>query len=70
MARGVERVEERITEREMEIVKFVADGLNNREIAELLCISRHTVKTHVQRVYQKLHISSRIKLAFWFQGKK
>jgi two-component system, NarL family, response regulator LiaR len=43
-----------ITPRELEILGLIADGLSNREIAEKLCVSENTVKTHAGRVFGKL----------------
>ena len=43
-----------ITPREMEILRLVAEGLSNKEIAERVFVSENTVKTHVSRVFEKL----------------
>jgi NarL family two-component system response regulator LiaR len=43
-----------ITPRELEILGLIADGLSNREIADKLCVSENTVKTHSSRVFGKL----------------
>jgi DNA-binding CsgD family transcriptional regulator len=43
-----------ITRRELEILALIAQGMSNREIAEKLCVSENTVKTHSSRVFDKL----------------
>ncbi|MGE8318229.1 MAG: LuxR C-terminal-related transcriptional regulator [Comamonas sp.] len=48
-----------LSEREGQILRLVADGLSNREIAEQLFLSRYTVESHVKRIYRKLAVSSR-----------
>lgn len=52
--------EEALSERESQILRLVADGLSNREIAEQIFLSRYTVESHVKRVYRKLAVSSRV----------
>jgi|GEM_PF-3476198 len=49
----------RLSERESEIVKLVAEGRDNNEIAQSLFLSHHTVKTHMQNIFKKLGINSR-----------
>jgi DNA-binding NarL/FixJ family response regulator len=49
-----------ITPREFDILRFIAEGLRNEEIAERLNISVRTVTTHVQNVFRKLEVHSRI----------
>ena len=48
-----------LSERECQILRLVADGLSNREIADALFLSRYTVESHVKRIYRKLAVSSR-----------
>ncbi len=48
-----------LTGREVEILRLVADGLSNREIAERLVLSQHTVKRHVANIFTKLGVGSR-----------
>lgn len=50
----------RLTEREMEVLTHVAQGMNNREIARELFISENTVKNHVRNILEKLHLHSRM----------
>ena len=49
----------RMTGREVEVLRLVAAGKTNREIAAELVISEHTVARHVQNIYAKLEVSSR-----------
>ena len=50
---------ERLSPREHQILRLVADGMGNRDIAESLSISRYTVEAHVKSIYRKLAVSSR-----------
>lgn len=52
-----------LTAREQEVVAFVVEGLTNREIAERLCLSTNTIRTHLQSASGKLGVNSRTKLA-------
>jgi DNA-binding NarL/FixJ family response regulator len=48
-----------LTERECEVLRLVAAGSSNRDIATALVISEHTVGRHVQNIFAKLRVSSR-----------
>ena len=48
-----------LTPRETEVLRFIARGLNNREIAERLAISEATVKTHVNNIFSKADLRDR-----------
>lgn len=50
----------RLTERELQVLKLVARGYNNRDIAKELFISENTVKNHVRNILEKLHLHSRM----------
>ncbi len=54
-----------LSERELEVLKLVAMGLSNREIAPLLFISESTVKTHVSHIIVKLSVSDRVQAVVW-----
>jgi DNA-binding NarL/FixJ family response regulator len=58
-----------LTSREIEIVKHVAGGLRNMEIAKRLFISEGTVKMHLHNIYQKLNLDNRTKLTRYAQEK-
>ena len=53
----------RLTRRERDIVRLVADGLKNREIAEALSISPGTVKVHLMHIFEKAGVGDRLQLA-------
>jgi DNA-binding CsgD family transcriptional regulator len=52
-----------ITPSEMRVVRLVTDGLTNRQVANRLFLSRHTVDAHLRNVFAKLGVSSRVELA-------
>ena len=54
-----------LTPRETEILTKIAQGSTNDEIAEELCISRHTVKTHLYNIFKKINVPSRLQAALW-----
>ncbi len=56
-------LDEKLCEREREIVSYVVHGFANREIATRLCISQRTVSTHLVNIYEKLSVHSRSELA-------
>jgi DNA-binding NarL/FixJ family response regulator len=51
-----------LSRREQEVASALSDGLSNREIAERLQLSPHTVKNHIFRIFEKLGVSSRFEL--------
>jgi len=54
-----------LTPREEQVVALVADGLSNREVAHELCLSEHTIKKYLFRIFDKLGISSRVELVLY-----
>lgn len=61
-----------LSDREMDILQALVEGLDHKEVAEKLFISPHTVRTHISNIYQKLHVKNRtqaVRLAIkkrWF----
>jgi DNA-binding NarL/FixJ family response regulator len=56
---------ETLSEKELEIIRYVAAGMNNREIAESLSYSEKTVKNYLSVIYQKLHLRDRTQVAIF-----
>ena len=63
-ARG-QRPESQLSERELEVLRCVAEGLPNKLIARRLGISEKTVKAHLTRVYQQIGVTDRTQAALW-----
>ncbi|MDD1530079.1 DNA-binding response regulator [Bradyrhizobium sp. WBOS7] len=65
----LEKMLERLTSRERQIVRLVAEGMSNKEIARRLDVSQGTVKVHLHNIFQKLEITNRTVLATisWLQ---
>ena len=55
----------RLTDRELQILRFVADGRSNKEIGDELFISENTVKNHVRNILDKLHLHSRVEAVMY-----
>jgi two-component system nitrate/nitrite response regulator NarL len=59
-----------LTERELEILGYIAQGMSNKSIAKELNISHDTVKLHVRHILAKLNLSSRVEAAVYAVGRK
>ena len=57
--------ESTLTPREIEIVSMIAAGAANAHIADKLCISSHTVKTHIYNIFKKINVPNRLQAALW-----
>ena len=60
----------RLTDRELEVLRLVAKGMNNREIAKELFISDNTVKNHVRNILEKLQLHSRMEAVMYAMREK
>lgn len=65
--KGLDEARQKLTARELDIVRMVARGHRNRVIADSLSISEGTVKVHLHNIYEKLHIEGRLGLAVYAQ---
>lgn len=64
-AAGSEDLIEPLTDREQEVLRLLATGLNNRDMGSVLFIAESTVKTHVEHIIGKLGVSDRVQAAVW-----
>jgi len=59
-----------LTTRELEVLKLVARGMSNRDVADQLYISENTVKNHVRNILEKLHLHSRMEAVMYADRKR
>lgn len=64
----MQNADEQLTKREIEILQHLSRGLRNQEIADALFISRATVKKHIENIYLKLQLKSRVELVNWYNS--
>jgi two-component system NarL family response regulator len=65
MSRSPAPATAQLTQRELQVLRLVAKGLSNREIAEELFISENTVKNHIRNMLEKLQMKSRMEAAMY-----
>lgn len=49
-----------LTQRENEILDLLAEGYRNKDVADKLCVSVNTIRTHIYHIYEKLHVQNRV----------
>jgi DNA-binding CsgD family transcriptional regulator len=54
-----------LTRREEEVVRLVADGMKNGEIAQSLGVAEHSIRNYLYRIFDKLGVSSRVELILY-----
>jgi NarL family two-component system response regulator LiaR len=62
---GAEKIRAELSERELDVLRLIANGKDNSEIAEALHISPKTVKNHISNILMKLQIDNRIQAAVY-----
>ena len=55
----------KLTNREIEVLQLITEGLLNKEIAQKLCISEKTVKNHVSNIFRKINVCDRTQAAVY-----
>ncbi len=54
-----------LTKREQQIITFISMGASNQQIAEELCVSENTVKTHLHNIFKKIDVKNRVQALIW-----
>jgi DNA-binding NarL/FixJ family response regulator len=62
---AINSLDDELTKREIEVLKLIAEGLFNKEIAYMLAISEKTVKNHVSNIFKKINVSDRTQAAVY-----
>jgi len=57
-------------EREQRVIRLVAEGLKNREVAEAIGTIEHVVKNYLRVIYDKLGLWNRVELALWYESRR
>lgn len=57
------KIKKQLTDRELEVLQYVVQGKTNREIAQILMITHHTVKAHVASIIRKIGVKNRLDAA-------
>jgi NarL family two-component system response regulator LiaR len=68
--RSSETPVDQLTPREMDVLRLVAKGMSNKEIADTLIISEKTCKTHISNILSKLHLADRTQVAIYALRKR
>jgi len=63
--RKKEEEHEGLSQRELDVIKLMARGYNNRQIADILFISEHTVKVHIRNIFRKIGVTDRTNAVLW-----
>ena len=57
-------------EQEWRVIKFVAQGLKNTEIAEAMGTTRYVIANYLRSIYDKLGLWNRVELALWYEARR
>jgi DNA-binding NarL/FixJ family response regulator len=57
-------------EREQRVIQLVAEGLKNKEVAEVIGTTEHVVKNYLRVIYDKLGLWNRVELALWYESRR
>jgi DNA-binding NarL/FixJ family response regulator len=59
-----------LTPRERQVTRLVAEGMKNRDVADALHVTEHTVSNYLYRIFEKLQVSSRVQLILHAMNEK
>jgi DNA-binding NarL/FixJ family response regulator len=57
-------------EREQRVIQLVAEGMKNKEVAEVIGTTEHVVKNYLRVIYDKLGLWNRVELALWYESRR
>jgi DNA-binding NarL/FixJ family response regulator len=60
----------KLSQRERQVTELVAQGMKNREIANLPGIQVHVVRNYLSSVYDKIGVNNRLELALWYEARR
>lgn len=58
------------SEREYRVIELVAEGLKNKEVAEVIGTTEHMVKNYLRVIFDKLGLWNRVELALWYESRR
>jgi len=58
------------SDREYRVIELVAEGLKNKEVAEVIGTTEHVVKNYLRVIYDKLGLWNRVELALWYESRR
>ena len=58
------------SDREYRVIELVAEGLKNKEVAEVIGTTEHVVKNYLRVIYDKLGLWNRVELALWYEARR
>jgi len=57
-------------EREYRVIALVAEGLKNKEVADVIGTTEHVIKNYLRVIYDKLGVWNRVELALWYESRR
>lgn len=64
---SLRKVKGLLSKREFEILSLITTGATNKEIGERLNLSSHAIKSHIYKMYRKIHVRNRLQVIYWVE---